>query len=962
MTDDTLINFYNKKILGTADLRDNLAFSMLSREWRNRRDVAANDGVYDFKVTPLPDGNNAVKFDGFNATDGTGQRIRCDGTALFWEGIRIPPDLGVGPIFTVGLSHYILHDGVETNPRTGQAEYKQYKELDGHLALPDLVTDNGNGTITFRVDDVCGGAHDHDGRKVKMWMVDRPTGGVGPLSSDESIAFETLTVAWDGVHNTVTTTAQFGQTTVDTTPGLYYGFLIGPMVTLKSEEDQRGSAERLYIADVVAVADGNPITTVDTTDQNVISSNPGSSVIGFGEVTPSAVISGLAVTASVNLDIEMATGQAILGQKYFQKSATASLTLLDDSVSYVYLLGTNTLHGTLASVLEGAADAAFLTSNLVLAKVTTAGGAITEVVDFRRWARGRAADARMSVGSDFSVRVSDFDSLQAAMNWIRGVYNEGLTGRPVPELELLGLLQVPATVEIDFPITIRNVGNSQNQRLLWSFDGPLFKMMDGSDGSRFHGVRAVFNLAGSQTSSAFVAMDASLLAAGDVIRDVQFDSCVVESTDWNIERVFSLAGSLEDFTINNCYLYKAGLISVFITGDAGHTAKRGRITNNRIFRSDQLAGTVAIECNTTTELLIDGNKIDGHERAIIADGTITNNQITGCKYQAIIESLGTDYNMIARNRITNCMSSDVGAGNFGAIQSTSNDGVIADNILQDCDFRYGIFTSGSRVQVRGNSYSAEAGNSAAKAFGFLHTGSNSIVENNLIRATYESENGQNLLRVTGTRAHVVANKVIGNNVGGAGGMTGVSLEGGAAVCKGNSVTDLSGTGIRIKTANHNVVSGNVIAATEIGAAIYIEGSSAENIITSNIIEGLPSGAVAVKVDNLSTDNIVRDNTYSSSGTIEGNSARTRRSVITQSGIATFNATQDTITVTFDNAFPDATYEHTLSIVNNDVGVMITVQLRTKMASGFIIEPSAQFNGEVAWTATRKYNDSNVPMA
>lgn len=70
----------------------------------------------------------------------------------------------------------------------------------------------------------------------------------------------------------------------------------------------------------------------------------------------------------------------------------------------------------------------------------------------------------------------------------------------------------------------------------------------------------------------------------------------------------------------------------------------------------------------------------------------------------------------------------------------------------------------------------------------------------------------------------------------------------------------------------------------------------------------------------------------------------------ESGIATFNATQDYVDVVFTTPFSATTYKFDLSVYASDTEGPITAFIATKTKTGMRITPSAQFTGEVSWRA------------
>jgi hypothetical protein len=152
--------------------------------------------------------------------------------------------------------------GIVVNPRNGLPQFHYKQEGIGFEADPTNIVDNGNGTITMRVDSVCDAGHSYAGRSVLVFMKVPARGAL-----TEAIAIEQRVISWNGVNNTITTLGDFGQDVISTSAADYSVILLGPRVTAF---DYSGTPGFMYVGSVVGVGLGNTPGAGNTTNQNVI--------------------------------------------------------------------------------------------------------------------------------------------------------------------------------------------------------------------------------------------------------------------------------------------------------------------------------------------------------------------------------------------------------------------------------------------------------------------------------------------------------------------------------------------------------------------------------------------------------------------------------------------------------------------------------------------------------------------
>ena len=214
------IHLTTKKLVGYSDLDTGVLdyFNAISREAMQR--TFRDGGVFDSGYGMAADGANKFKLTTYTnpATDGLGRLFQP--TSSLVEGIQFENILS--NIYHVALHFAERPRGIAINPRNGSPEYRFFEEGIGEAAAPNSVADNGNGTITFIVNNATQAGVSMAGRKVLVWKVIPAAGAL-----TEAIAVEELTVVYTGGNNQVTTTGALGQSTISTTPGDYMTMLLG---------------------------------------------------------------------------------------------------------------------------------------------------------------------------------------------------------------------------------------------------------------------------------------------------------------------------------------------------------------------------------------------------------------------------------------------------------------------------------------------------------------------------------------------------------------------------------------------------------------------------------------------------------------------------------------------------------------------------------------------------------------
>jgi len=170
--------------------------------------ITPDFGVPDFDLSPDP----------IEGVDNQGRVLKLEGASRL-QGI--PFENTTGDEYWLGLSYIEVPDGVYANPRTGLPEYDKWREEVGVRNEPDAGSiADGGGYITARVNDLFIDGASHNGRDVTIWLIN-------PVSIDESVAIETVSVVYSAGNNNITTGGDLGQSTISTTNTDYQVACIG---------------------------------------------------------------------------------------------------------------------------------------------------------------------------------------------------------------------------------------------------------------------------------------------------------------------------------------------------------------------------------------------------------------------------------------------------------------------------------------------------------------------------------------------------------------------------------------------------------------------------------------------------------------------------------------------------------------------------------------------------------------
>jgi hypothetical protein len=259
-TSSEYVNITQKKLLGYRDLNDRF-FSYLMDSLKEKfSHVWDEDIVLGDQLTLEADGADAFKITGDSiATDGIGNLLKIS-DSLVHDDISFENTNSVN--YYVALKYTEIPNEIDINPSTGYPEYRGWIEEIGEKAIPNYVTDNGDDTITLRVDNVTESGVDNSGRQVLVYKEI-----AAKDATTSSIAIEICTVSWTGTYNEITTTYSLGQSTISTITNDYKVVLLGP--TVKRYVDLREESGYVFIG--IIEGNGGTPTSFDMTEQNITS-------------------------------------------------------------------------------------------------------------------------------------------------------------------------------------------------------------------------------------------------------------------------------------------------------------------------------------------------------------------------------------------------------------------------------------------------------------------------------------------------------------------------------------------------------------------------------------------------------------------------------------------------------------------------------------------------------------------
>ena len=275
-TADKYVALTEKRLLGWQSLKEQL-FDYFTNQMKDLQlSYFSRSGTFS-SIDFAADGANKFKLTGYLTT----KVAALDGFGNLLSPVERPTDVAgivfentLSEIYHVGIQRADIPSGFHINPADGMPFFDSYEEIIGYVKAPNLVSSNGTGGLSFRIDSVCSVTNSHQGRTVIVWKV-----APGKEALTEAAAIETCGVVYSGGHNVCGTVGTFGQgSTISTNPSDYRVALVGPRI---SANTLVSDPECCYIGKITGAGFGSTPTVWNTTDQYVIDV----SLVQLSEVT-----------------------------------------------------------------------------------------------------------------------------------------------------------------------------------------------------------------------------------------------------------------------------------------------------------------------------------------------------------------------------------------------------------------------------------------------------------------------------------------------------------------------------------------------------------------------------------------------------------------------------------------------------------------------------------------------------
>ncbi|HUH48857.1 MAG TPA: TIGR03808 family TAT-translocated repetitive protein [Mycoplana sp.] len=317
------------------------------------------------------------------------------------------------------------------------------------------------------------------------------------------------------------------------------------------------------------------------------------------------------------------------------------------------------------------------------------------------------------------------------------------------------------------------------------------------------------------------------LFAGQDVNSLVLENLVIDGGNrWLDDTVQGLVhlGGAREVRIDNCEIKGSAKSALYLERCGG------RIERNRISGAADFA-VYAIESSGLT---------------------ISANTIMECANGGILVhrwNKGPDGTMVSGNRIAQIAATKGGTGEYGNGINIfrADDVMVANNHVSDCAFSAIRSNAGSNVQIAGNTCLNSGETAIYSEFGFQ----GAIVSGNLIDGAANGilivnfNEGGRLATVTG---NVVRNlRLEGPYVhDGAGFGFGIAVEADTVV-SGNTVENAAKYGLMLGWGPYMrglVVNGNLVRGAPVGCAVTVVEGASSALISGNIFEETPQGAIA----------------------------------------------------------------------------------------------------------------------
>jgi uncharacterized secreted repeat protein (TIGR03808 family) len=255
---------------------------------------------------------------------------------------------------------------------------------------------------------------------------------------------------------------------------------------------------------------------------------------------------------------------------------------------------------------------------------------------------------------------------------------------------------------------------------------------------------------------------------------------------------------------------------------------------------------------------------------------ISGNRVSNCANGGILiwrDKRGPDGSIVSGNHIANVLAAGGGSGENGnGINVFRADNVVvADNVIDNCDFSAVRCNTTRNAQIRGNTCTNLKEVALYSEFGF----SGSVIANNIVDGAYGGISITNLDQ--GGQLAVCSGNIIRNiNVPRSSAndpvLYGIYAEAETAIT-GNTVSTVSGTGILAGYGSflRNVlIADNVISGAHTGIAVSVVQGAGAVRIAGNMISGASHAMAGVAWDKTISSDLAADVAKFPNVTVEGN--------------------------------------------------------------------------------------------
>lgn len=228
------LNATSGRILGVQDIKDRF-FDYLNERITLANEYSLGDRAFvlggEIDVTRPSYGLLSLDF----TNNALGKSYDNQGNIILAANSSFKEDFSfgeeVGETYYIGLQREIRPKDFQINPKSGIAEYTSWEEELGFSGAPDTVTDNGDGTITLRVDGFFLDSDDmYNGRTATVWL-----NNISENATIERPPVQSAIVSQAGHGDAAFVTINdLGQNTISTTASDYTVFVGGPITTLQS--------------------------------------------------------------------------------------------------------------------------------------------------------------------------------------------------------------------------------------------------------------------------------------------------------------------------------------------------------------------------------------------------------------------------------------------------------------------------------------------------------------------------------------------------------------------------------------------------------------------------------------------------------------------------------------------------------------------------------------------------------